>query len=502
MASLGQTPGLIIAAGVGAAASVALEPAFEVPKQNAWANLPHRILDPATLARLAAQGGVALGKAGDSKDPNAYGEALRQGYSSDKLDRLIYLAQTVPGVPEALHLWRHGFITDAQWTHALVKAAIDPQYYPALNALKTAELIGLGDIAAAIVRGAVPTPSWVPVGPPTGGTTIPRYPVAQVDPVLLAAELGFSEEMLQIMTARSGLSLAPVMAAQAYFRKLITLEDAHLAAAEGDLRTEWMDTVIGTARQILTADQYMERALRGWTDLPTATAQAAQHGMSAADALALYEIRRRPMTVGNITKALARGGTFQPGPGEITDPYSASVHQADLGPEWYSLAESMKYTYPSAFVLRSLTQDGDISQLESKQILLNEGWEPGLAETVSTKWAGGTGAATSPDVKKAHTQLWGKTYDAYIKTEIDETQARANLNHLGIIGADQDEVITTWSIIRTMTRQQLSAADIRKALQHGVTNPNTGQAWTRQQALDALVARGYDLSDANTYIDT
>src|SRR4029077_11633066 len=107
---LGSAPGIIIGVGVGTAAAAALEPAIEIPRQDAWNRLPNRILDAGTLARLVAQGGVDLGA--------AHAEAQREGYAADKVDALVYLAQTVPGFGEALTLYRRdpaGFA--ALWSH-------------------------------------------------------------------------------------------------------------------------------------------------------------------------------------------------------------------------------------------------------------------------------------------------------------------------------------------------------------------------------------------------
>ena len=45
---LGSAPSILLAAGLGAAASTALEPVFEPARQEAWKNNPFRVNDPAT----------------------------------------------------------------------------------------------------------------------------------------------------------------------------------------------------------------------------------------------------------------------------------------------------------------------------------------------------------------------------------------------------------------------------------------------------------------------
>ena len=326
MAGVTDAPGIVVGVGVGAAAAAALEPAVEIPKQEAWAANPNRILDPATLARLAAQGGITLGA--------AESEALRAGYGSDKLDALVYLSQTVPGFAEAMHLWRLGYISDNLMSHALTKAGLDQRYVQPILETKIEELLGLGDIAYAVVRGILPAPAYVPVAPPTHGDKVPRFPQVNIDPEALAAKIGYSPEALEIMVGRSGLSMAPGMAANAFFRGIIGPNDFLMAIAEGDLRTEWSDAVREVSRAIPTAGQMVEHRLRGWTNQQGMENQVARHGMTPADAQLIYETTRRPLTVATITKALARGGTFDTANAPFSDPYVASVHEANLGPEW------------------------------------------------------------------------------------------------------------------------------------------------------------------------
>ena len=484
--------GIVLGVGAGAATSVALEPAIEVPKQQAWANAPYRILDTATLARLVAQGGVDLSTAAD--------EAKRDGFGPDKLDALVYLAQTVPGIGEAMALWRRGLMSDADFAHTLVKAGLDQRYAAGIIGNKLAEPVGLGDIAIAIVRGILPAPAYVPVPVPSSGDKVPRYPVVNLDPEALAAKLGYGPEELEIMVGRSGLSMAPVMAAQALFRGIIGPDDFLIAIGEGDLRTEWAVPLREASRQILTADQYMEAVLRGWVTMADGKAGAAKHGMVDADAQLLYEIRRRPLSVSTITKALARGGNFDTANAPFNDPYVASVHEADLGPEWYGLAEAMKYTYPSAFVVRALLTDGALSEAEGEQIFLNEGWEPSLAKTVATHYATGTGTATDPHVGKAQTQLWTALHRSYLAGDTTDAEAGPVLTKLGVAAGSQPEVLSLWAEEKSLALKKLTPAQVKKAYGDGAINPATGAAWTQPEALAYLIELHYSPADAAAFL--
>jgi hypothetical protein len=490
---VGATPGILAGVAVGGAATVALQPAFEVPRQDAWARNANRILDAGLLARLVAQGGVDLA--------DAQSEALRDGYAADKLDALIYLEQTVPGFAEAINLWRRGLIADGDFAHVLVKAGLDQRYTAPLMALKDAEIVGIGDLAYGVVRGILPAPSWVPVAPPTSGTSVPRFPQVNIDPVAEAAKLGYPEDQFQLMVGRSGLSLAPGLAAQAYFRGLINADDYLLAIAEGDLRTEWAQTLQDASRAILSPHDYAELQLRGFQTQTQRDAGAAKHGMGPNDAQLLYDVLGRAPNIHAVTTGLARGGTYDGTPQTIPEPFLSAVQRADIRPEWYSIEYANRFTYPSAFVLRALAQAGDLGgQAEVEQVLLELGWKPSFATQVSTAW---TASATTgdPHVAKAQTQLWGTTHAAYKAGEIAKADAQRNLTTLGIPAAAQTQVLTYWDAERATVRKQLTLAELKKAYTLGADNPATGQPWTAADVTAELLARGFSADDAKTILE-
>lgn len=458
MASLGSTPGLIVAAGVGAAAATALEPAFEVPRQDAWSRLPNRLLDPGRLAALVAQGGVLLGDPSGSTAGSAYAEAIRQGYSSDKLDRLIYLAQRAPDLALVLELWRRGrFGTPdpanppSQVTHAFAKEQIEPQYWTPIADLFN-ERLSAQAVALGIIRSVLNDPGFFPVNLQTSGGVVPAYPVSTIDPLAEALATGFDEERLRVMVASIGRPPGPGELARAVFRQLIKLPDFNRGILEGDTRPEWAETFLDVNRDIPSSRDFVQLHLRGWTDAAGMYAGTARHGMSQADTDTLYEVERRPLNVHAITTGLARGGKFQPQPGEITDPYQAAVHQADLGPEWYDLQVANKYLYPSAFVLRSLAQAGDLGDTAAvEQILLEIGWRPDFAALVAQSWTTGTAAAKDPYIGKAETQLWTAVHKAYKGGGITAVQAENLLNLLISTPGDVQQVLYLWEAERTLT---------------------------------------------------
>jgi hypothetical protein len=522
MSSIADVPELVVGIAAGAAASTALEPALEIPRQDAWDGARNRILDPGLLARLLAEGGVDL--------DTAHYYAHRNGMDDDQFAGLVYMAQTVPGAAEAMHLWRLGFISDKDFTHVLVKGGLDQRYVQPIIDSKTEELIGLGDIGIAVVRGILPAPSYVPVPVPQKGDYVPRYPLPidpstgrPFDPETLAAKIGYTPEALQVIVGRSGLSLAPVMAAQSLFRSnaaasinnlpavpgvstftgqpYVGPNDYLIAIGEGDLRTEWADAVRETARQINTAHDYAELELRGFLTADQRRALTHQHGMSDFDSDLLYDVLGRAISVHQIVTGKQRLAEWGPDANGIPDDFLHALQRSNLRPEYYDWAYANRYNLPSAFVIRSLLKDGALTETQGETLLKQSGWPPGLAADVATHYAATTTAAADAHVTKAENQLWTTTHKSYVGEMIDDATATTALTAAGVSAAAVPQVITLWGEERSLIRKQLTPAQIAKAVKTGATNPATGVPWTITDAQTALLARGYDANDATTLLE-
>lgn len=526
----GRVQALLTGAALSRASSDAVTPVLEPVRQHAWQKNQLRVLSPNEAAQLVAQG--ALDAA------SAHEEGSRSGVNANRVNALIHLAQVAPTVGEAFMLHRRGKIDDAQLHHAYAKAKIEPDYWPALDNL-LAELLSPGELAAAIHRGLVPNPNILLGEQPQPPFTVEAYPVQPIDPVAEAAASGFNKERLAVLVGLQGLPMGTHEAAEAYFRGIITHGDYIRAFNESNSRNEWAEAVLGYTRQIPTARDFLENALRGYRNLTEAIKGAALHGMSAEHATLIYQNQGRPMTVKLITQALARGGKFKPEPGELTDPYEASIVEGSIKPAYYDLQKALRYNYPSAFVLRALVQSGDISQAEAEQVLLYEGWEPTFAAKVSAAWGGAahgqlgkaeTAATlraeyegyylTEAELRAALTALGyvGATIDrevhlgnaarvksyrdkaedaahkAYISGGIQEAQARSTLSALHVDPAGLDSIIAVWNIEKGTTRKTLTPAQVKAAYKRNTL--------TLAEATADLENHGYSAGDAATYLQS
>lgn len=421
---------------IGAASQEAIAPQLEPAKQRAWSRNQYRLLDAGTLAEAVATGGITLQAAEE--------EAARLGINPSRVQALVYLALAAPPLSEALDLRRRGRITDNQLRHALAKAGIEQQYWPALLELID-ERLSPEIIAESIQRGTMTDPGFLPVGPPSEVGDVPAFPVSALDPLEEAAASGYDRQRLAALTALIGNPIGPDSAARALFRGIIKQPDFDRAIAEGRTRNEWGFVYRETAREILTAVQAVNLRLRGWVDDAAMYALTSRWGMSREDTDRLFLTQGRPLSFHQVFIGLARGGAYGGDVSDVDPAFLKSLQESDIRPEWYALAWAQRYNYPTAFVLRSLTEGGDITREQAEQILRFEGWPPDLAASVSAKWAGSSGVTVTPEIKSARTKLLTTLHKAYVSNGADDASVIASLQAVPYPQTTIDGLLEVWS---------------------------------------------------------
>ncbi len=479
MAIWNRVNALIFGGAIGAASRTAIEPQIEPARQKAWSLNKNRVLGVGDLARLVAQGLTDKVSADE--------QAGRSGFDENRLAAMIQLELRAASVAQALELWRRDKITREQAARALSKAQIEEQYHEPILALKD-DILDPGQLAAAIHRGLVPDPGILLGEQPSGPRNVESYPVYPIDALLEALGSGYDHDRLGVLVGLQGLPMGSHEAAQALFRGIITHGDYIAAFNESNSRNEWAEAVLEQSRQIPTARDFFENALRGYHSFAWALEQAKRHGMSDADATVIYQNQGRPMAIKQITQALSRGGVFHPEPGEIHDPYMASVVEGNVKPGYYDLALSLKYTLPSVFVMKSLTIAGTWTEAKAAKRLKDVGWIPEDADEAAAHWAASAAGSGASYVAKAQTHLWTTTHRSYIDGEADVTDVQRALSALGIDEASQEAIIGLWDHERELRRKQLTPAQIKK-LYHD-------EQWSQAEAVARLESMGYSTDDA------
>jgi len=497
MALLGSTFDLvdkyILGYALGVAAGPALRPFVQDLANEAWTLNQDMPLAAGVAAAIAAEDV-------DLYDAMAT-EATLTGVNAGRFKDLYGVTLTAPGMGELLTALRRGKITPDDFSHGLRKAKLETRWDVALSDLQHVRLTPQ-QLALGIVRNVVADPGLLAATLDLAGGIVPAYPTWPGDALAEALAGGIDKDRLRVMVGEIGLPMSAQQAASAYFRHIIELGDFNRAILEGDTRPEWAPYILDQARQIPTAHDGIEYRLRGWTDDAGMYAQTARHGMSKADTDLLLKVTGRPLSFHQVFIGERRGGTFN-GPTAGIDPaFLKSLQESNIRPEWYNLAWAQRYTYPSAFVLRALTQGGDLTQAETHTILLDIGWEATLAEKVSTKWAGGSGTTGDAHVKKAQTQLWSALHRSYVDGDTDAVLAQTTLSTLGVAATSQPQVLALWDAERSLTRKELSPSQLKKAYKEAIVNPATGIAFTKDEVVAELVTRGFSVNDATVFVET
>jgi hypothetical protein len=441
--------GGVVGLAVGEAGGAIVEPALEPTRQEAEKAVHARILEMRELAELVA---TTLHTIADVRE-----DALRNGFDEDSLRSAVQLALEAPPYSEVLDLWRRNAtrpaseqISEAQVDHALGKAKIEYQFWPALKELVNARL-SQQVIATAIQRGVMKAPFELPYNADVPVGKITPFPVSPLNTKAEAASSGVDLERLRVETALIGLPMALDRAARATFRKIITEDDFLRAVLEGNARGEWAGAELEVAREILSVTQYAESFLRGYTpDQETMFANMAKHGMSREDANLLFLNQGRPLAIHQVTTGLARGGVYDGPTDHIPAVFLDAVRESNIKPPYYDLDYANRYTYPTGFMIKAEAVAGTLAAADTSELLLELGWSPKWAGFFSDKWA----AKADSLVSAARTAAGTATRKAYVGGAISEIQARIDLSALDASTAAQDKIIQYWNVEAALPQQE------------------------------------------------
>lgn len=461
---------LLLSFGLGTAARPALEPYVQSLSNDAW-GLNAVVPPPAIL--LAE--GVAQGQVSKTA---AYAWAKQQGFDAAQMDAMVNVANVGPGAGYAFDLWRRGLIDEPGFKRALKRLGIEDQWVTPLEGLHDV-LLSSAELGMLQQQGFIDATR------------------ANAEGLLQ----GVTNERQQLRFEASGLPPGIGEALQMLRRGIIGTTEFAQIVREGHTKTKYTDELLKLQNQVLSAATYTRAFLKGHISRDAMHAGGALTGYTAGD-MDLWELTEgRPATVHEIHIGYARGATL-PGATDEHDAVTTAVRQSDIRPEYTDLLWAQRYTYPSAFVLRGLAQSGDLGNEQAvEQILLEVGWKPDFAAKVATAWTSGTTGGGDTHAAKAQTQLWNTTHRSYIAHEISDATATTALEAAGVASGSVPAVLNLWKTERDLIRKGLTATQIKKAYTSQTTNPDTGAAWTLQEAQARLLELGYDQADATVLLE-
>lgn len=432
---------------IGGAIEPALEPLTRSIANNAWSLNPNMPLDALFLAEGVVQGQVAYA-VGQEK-------ATHSGISQENFDIAIAALNKGPGIGTAFDLWRRNVIDEPGFKRAAQRAGLEQEWIDDLVKIKES-ILTPGELAAAIHRGLVPDPGLLKGEQPSGAFNVEAYPVYQIPTLAEAEGHGYDHDHLGVLVGLQGLPMGTHEAAEAYFRGIITHGDYIRAFNESNSRNEWAASVLEHSRQIPTARDFIENALRGYRTFDEAALGAALHGMSKEDARLIFQNSGRPLNLHQITQALAWGAKYNPQPGDDPDPYMNSVLIGSVTPAYYEMQGTLKYLLPGYFVVKAMMANGTLTVAEAATIFKRQAWPPDLADKAAAALAPkATGATENPYIAKADNQLWTALHKSYVKIGAPRAQVEPILSHIVTDAPSRQAVFADWDLERQA--QSLSA---------------------------------------------
>lgn len=454
----------------GTAIGPVMSPIVQLIRNDVNAQYPYIPPDPGVLAEGVAQGQV---------DPDQAGEwAKMHGVGPKAFAALVEIANTGPGSGFAFDLWRRGIIDEKGFRRALRRLGIEQEWIEDLVQTKDV-LLTPSELANARQQGFID----------------------QARQEAEAAMQGVTADRADIQFELSGLPPGVDVAQRAANRGLVDRATFDQMVREGHTKTKYTDLVWAMRHPVLSAAEYATLYLKGWITEQAMNEGGALTGYTPEQMHDLYLSHGRPATTHQVHIGYARGGEL-PGAANEREAFRTAVRNSDIRPEYEPLLWASRYTLPSAFVMRSLTQTGVWSQAKAAERLRMAGWIPEDADEAAAAWAGGTSTGTSdPHAEKAQTQLWTTTHRSYIAAESDDATATTALEAAGVDAGSVPAVLALWQQERELVRKQLTPAQIKKAYNTAAVNAETGEAWTKDEALAALIARGYSTTDAASFLN-
>lgn len=318
--------------------------------------------------------GVAQGQVGE-KDARLW--ASYHGVGDDAFTAMIDIANVGPGVAEAYNLWRRDKTDEAGFRRAVKRLGLEQEWIDGLVLLKE-NLLSLSDVANAVQQGHLPNPGILPdvsAGVEVAGGSVEAtapdgqppssVPLTQIDldPIAIAAGLGYALDELQVAANLAGLPPGPESLLSMWNRNVIDEQSVDAGIREGHMKTKWAGAYKRMRWAVLSAQEYAEAQLRQWVTTEQMYAGGALTGHTKDQMDLLYKNRGRTATPHQIWLAAARKVVGPTYPGEphrtsLTDEedHILAIRRSNIRPEYGPMLWDIRFNYPPLFQLNRLVQ--------------------------------------------------------------------------------------------------------------------------------------------------
>lgn len=474
--------------------------------RNAWlpvtlpmiAKSPNEVLPPGVAAE-----GFAKGVMGNQE---SYDDSAKGGVRGWRQDILRELAQTRPDVSAILDLFRLGHYDQREAIVKLHRLGYDAEDAMSIMLLAVRH-IELPDLGAMWNRDIIST----------------------AEGRQRAKDLGYSAADFDKMTELHGDPLPPMDLGEAFRRGFIDSKRFERGIVQGPLRKEWFDVLERLQFRRMSTIDAASAVTQGHMSLAEGKRVAHENGLEPDDFGTMIEIAGRPPGIDFATEALNRGLISE---AEFTKMFLES----SIKNRYVPLMLQMRTRLIPQETARLLYRNGVYSERQTLDLLIAQGFSPddarALMELERVRGDDQTRELTRSqivdmyetrmlDLNQTVELLLGLGYaendaramveladlqrlmrfinsattkvkSAYTTGKIDEITASSAMDALGIPVAQRDDLFTLWDIEKTTVTKTLTAAQVRQAMTRGLIDPD--------EAMNRLMAQGYDETDAGLYL--
>lgn len=453
--------GLAVGTAVGAGVGGAIEPVVQDLVNQAWSE--HAVKPPSYF--MLAEG-VAKGRV----DPTwARDRAAEQGIGNDAFTRLTRIANIGPGVDYGFELWRRNLIDDAGFARLMAEEAIDDSWLAPLRGLKE-QLLTPAQLANARQQEFI------------GDDRLHSEGSLQ----------GYDAERMNLMYLMAGLPPGVMEGLEMLRRGIIDEARFREIVAEGHTKTKYTDNLLALRTHVISGYEAAGLRLRGWISADESYRLGALDGWAKQEMDLLYLNRGRPAAPGQMYTAAARGIDGPLGRPMDEQQFMMGVQESDIRPEWGPMLWDSRFLYPSLFQLNRLVTGGAIDPVVGAEWATKARYAPEVVTALEASWRGQTGGTAAKWAGRGQSRLYTVAHNEYVSAGITEAQARTALTEVGVGSAEQDEVIRLWNAERTISRLELTPAEIRREYRKNIISVD--------EALAELEDRGMTSSDATRYL--
>ena len=462
---------------------------------------PNSVFTPETVAEAKARSFEFL------EGPRSIDyDALASGINPERLRLLTAMRFNYPTLNQTQELVNRGLWSDERGIENLRKLGYSSEWTHKVLAMRTM-LLSAQDLASMVNRDLI----------------------SQDDAAHRAEQTGVSEQDFERFVGLYGEPLGPQSLGEAFRRGIIDRERFLRGIIQGPLRKEWFDVLEQLQYSRMSTVDAADAVNQGHMDDATARAIAQANGLTPDDFDILVQIAGAPPGVDFITEALNRGFID-------TETFNTAFFESRIKNKYVHLFEAMRHRLIPQETVRLLYRNGVYSREATLDTLLKHGFTQTDADALialeETRQDGTTKELTRSQivdmyevrqidlttaleflfslgyseanaqamisladlrrVNKYVTAAIGRIRSAYLAARMDEAEASASLDALGIPVDMRDDLFAVWDIDKTTISKTLTPAQIRQAFK--ASKIDQGDALAR------LRAQGYDETDAGLFL--